>query len=177
MYFNDAIQLNPFLGALCFQLNCLIFLPGDKYFRMSSRKGKHWFQITSYLPDSFPYLCEAVSGAEINACPFATVSIGSKIIYQWRHPQQSCLFPFCVSEEPWVSSGQAWSCSSSPNFSLTSLLGDLLCHWGNGGGGNGKNMLRAVELPMATPVRLVTSRVWWGWARGFYIDTHGPCER
>lgn len=94
-------SIKSILGALSFQLNCLIFLPGDKYFRMSSRKGKHWFQITSYLPDSFPYLCEAMSRAEVNAYPFAAVSIDSKIMYiSGDTPNRAAFSPFAFLRNP-----------------------------------------------------------------------------
>lgn len=88
MYFDNDIKLNPPLGI------CIIFLPGNMCLKRWSRKGKHWFPRTNCLPNSFPYLGEAVCTCW-NECKFlfATVSIDSKITYQNRCPPKSTSFP------------------------------------------------------------------------------------
>lgn len=155
---EDGSQVNPLLGAVSFLLSCIIFLPGSKYCRMSSRKGKHWFQITSYLLNSFPYLCEAES-RHWNECLF--------LHYRFNWQQDSMSGETLTTEQhlPLLRFPRALSpvwpgmkVLLLLNFSLwVSLLGEFLCHWGNGEGVK-KKMLRGTELPLPPCHQ---QRVWW----------------
>lgn len=149
MYFDNDIKLNPPLGI------CIIFLPGNMCLKRWSRKGKHWFPRTNCLPNSFPYLGEAVCTCW-NECKFlfATVSIDSKITYQNRCPPKSTSFPLyflgaklvmkllIFTQFPSFPSGRpllchrgrlgertAWSCRIQAGGLLGTLLGDSQTLW------------------------------------------------
>lgn len=94
MYLGDDIKLNPSLGTLSFQLNGIIFFLGNKYFRMWSRKGKHWFQITNDLPNS------VWGSVHMLKQMFVLLCFGSEITHQSRCPQQATCFPFAFSRSP-----------------------------------------------------------------------------
>lgn len=118
MYFG-VILIKSIPGHLKLPLNGIIFFPGNKYFRMWSRKGKHWFQITNDLPNS-------VWGSVHMLKQMFVLCFGSKITHQSRYPQQATCFPFAFSRSPETPLvGWTWSCSSSLNFNLWVSTQDL----------------------------------------------------
>lgn len=161
MYFDDDLQLNPFLGPLSFQLNCNICLLGNKYLRMSPRKGKHWFQITQLFTKFFPVsLWGSVQKLKQMFVPLGCC-------FSWQQDDLSVCCPHHratpFSVHFWgalrVQSTWAWSYSSLPHSSLwVSLLGDTCCVPDGRAGDKSKTCRSCLGQPQSP---CPTWRVWW----------------